>query len=820
MAATDQSLARPEKHFLDGVGEMPTLFRNFDWSESPLGEPESWPPGLRAAVRIMLTTLHPVFIFWGPEHRCFYNDAYKALLSDVKHPAIFGRPAEEAWAEIWEDIGPQINFVFDGSGSIWQENRRLPILRSGGLKESWWTYSYGPIEDDTAENAVGGVFGICTERVAQLEVERRVSRELDRMRRLFDQGPGVMFVMRGPEHRFELANRACMQLLRHPGLIGRTAAEAIPEAADQGFIALLDSVYATGKPHVGHHHRLAFDRGHGEAPDEHYLNFVFAPVIDEAGKITGIFCQGTDVTESRRAAQATAEREAHFRNMANNAPVMIWVTEPDGRCTYLNRRWFEETGQIPANALGMGWLDATHPDDKPRVTAEFVQANAAERPFRTEYRLRLADGSYRWVLDSAGPRRGTNGIFLGYVGSVIDIDDRHEAERRIQTSENRFRAAVGAVQGIVWTNSAEGEMVDEQPGWQALTGQMPDEYAGYGWTAAVHPDDAAATVTAWRAAVDARRIFVHEHRVRRFDGEWRQYSVRAVPILDAEGGIIEWVGVHTDVTEQRAAEAALKALNDVLEARVQTEVTERLKVENALRQSQKMDALGQLTGGIAHDFNNMLSLITSAFSLLERKLSKDDPSVLQFIEVGQDAAMRAAGLTRRMLAFARQQPLSPARVEINALIENLRSLLAHSLGKGISIDCTLVTGIWPTIVDPNQLENAILNLAVNARDAMDGRGRLTIETSNATLAGAELSESVDAGDYVVICVTDNGKGMEPEVRARVFEPFFTTKPVGQGTGLGLSQVHGFVKQSGGGIEIASEPGRGTAVRLYLPRTTP
>ncbi len=798
---------------------MATLFRNFDWSRHPLGEPDCWPGELRAAVQIMLATLHPVFIFWGPEQCCLYNDAYRALFDDAKHLALFGRPARDAWAEIWDDIGPQIDFVYDGLGSIWQENRPLSLIRAGRVQESYWTYSYGPIEDESAANGVGGVFGICAETTAQVEAERRTSSDLDRLRRLFDQGPGIMFVVRGPEHRFELANRACSQLLGRSDLLGRTAAEALPEAADQGFIALLDAVYGSGKPYVGHHHRLLVHQAPGEEPSEHFLNFVFAPVVDATGEVSGIFCQGTDVSESLRATRAIAESEARFRNMADHAPVMIWVTEPDGRCSYLNARWFELTGQTLAEALGMGWIDATHPDDKPRVTAEFVQANAAQRPFRTEYRLRLADGSYRWVLDAAGPRLAGNGDFLGYVGSVIDIDDRHEAERRIHVSENRFRAAVGAVQGIVWTNSAKGEMVDEQPGWQALTGQAPDEYAGYGWTATVHPDDSADTVRAWRSAVEARRIFVHEHRVRRFDGEWRQYSIRAVPILDAEGGIVEWVGVHTDVTEQRAAEAALKALNDVLEARVQTEVTERLKVENALRQSQKMDALGQLTGGIAHDFNNMLSLITSAFSLLERKIPKDDAALLQFIEVGQDAAMRAAGLTRRMLAFARQQPLTPERVDVNAMVENLCPLLEHSLGKGIGIARNLSAGVWPTIVDPNQLENAILNLAVNARDAMDGHGDLSIATSNVSLEEGELSEHIAAGDYVMIVVTDNGQGMDAEVRARVFEPFFTTKPVGQGTGLGLSQVHGFVGQSGGGIDIVSEPGRGTQVRLYLPRAT-
>jgi PAS domain S-box-containing protein len=349
-----------------------------------------------------------------------------------------------------------------------------------------------------------------------------------------------------------------------------------------------------------------------------------------------------------------------------------------------------------------------------------------------------------------------------------------------------------------------------------LTGQAPSEFLGYGWASAVHPDDAAATVVAWQAAVADRSIFAHEHRVRRRDGVWRHFSVRAVPIIDSAGDIVEWVGIHTDITEQRVAEEALLTLNNELEDRIEGEVAARLKVENALRQSQKMDALGQLTGGIAHDFNNMLSVITSAFGMLRRRLPDADPSILHFVEAGQDAALRAGGLTKRMLAFARQEPVSLELVEINAVITDLMPLLTHSLGRAITIEHSLEDGIWPTKVDRNQLENAILNLAVNARDAIDGQGCLKIETRNVLLDG----EGADrlTGEFACLSIADDGAGMSEEVRAKVFEPFFTTKPAGQGTGLGLSQVYGFVRQADGGVEIVSAPLKGTRVSIYLPRT--
>jgi PAS domain S-box-containing protein len=266
--------------------------------------------------------------------------------------------------------------------------------------------------------------------------------------------------------------------------------------------------------------------------------------------------------ELRRSAAALRESEARFREMADDAPVMMWVTDPSGVCTYLNRRWYEFTGQTPEEAEGYGWLDATHPDDKARAEEAFLSANDRREPFRVEYRLRQADGRYCWAIDAASPRFGSGGEYLGYIGSVIDIDERREAEDRLRLSEQRFRAAVDAVQGVLWTNDAAGRMMGEQPGWERLTGQSRAEYEGYGWTSAVHPDDAGPTVDAWNQAVAERRTFVFEHRVRRADGGWGRYAIRAVPTIADTGEITEWVGVHTDITAQRDAEAALRDERD------------------------------------------------------------------------------------------------------------------------------------------------------------------------------------------------------------------------------------------------------------------
>jgi len=259
----------------------------------------------------------------------------------------------------------------------------------------------------------------------------------------------------------------------------------------------------------------------------------------------------------------------------------------------------------------------------------------------------------------------------------------------------------------------------------------------------------------------------------------------------------------------------------LLNAQLQAEIRTKEAAETQVRQMQKIEALGQLTGGIAHDFNNMLAIIMGSLEMANRRLDKGRTNITDLLDSAMDGAHRAATLTHQLLAFSRQQPLAPAISDINGIVSHMAEILRRTLGETISLECVLAGGVWRTRVDPGQLENAILNLAVNARDAMPGGGRLTVETQNARLDDeyAAAQTEVAAGQYVLIAVTDTGTGMGAEIVARAFDPFFTTKEKGRGTGLGLSQVYGFIKQSGGHIKIYSEPGHGTSVKIYLPRFT-
>jgi signal transduction histidine kinase len=347
---------------------------------------------------------------------------------------------------------------------------------------------------------------------------------------------------------------------------------------------------------------------------------------------------------------------------------------------------------------------------------------------------------------------------------------------------------------------------------------------GWGWQSAHDPAMLPSVLERWRHSIITAEPFEMVFPLRGVDGVFRPFLTRVVPVRDQHNNVVRWFGTNTDITEQRAAEDTLRRLNELLEQRVAAEVGRRMAAEEALRQSQKMEAIGQLTGGIAHDFNNILHVILGNLDAL-RRLAATGPDRIarsdfeHFVASAVRGAERAATLTQRLLAFGRRQPLSPAPIDVNRLVAGMSDLLRRMLGEIISVETVLGGGLWRTIADANQLENALLNLAVNARDAMPTGGKLTIETANAYLDEmyAAAHQEVAAGQYVMVAVSDTGSGMTRDVMAKAFEPFFTTKLVGQGTGLGLSQVYGFVKQSGGHVKLYSEPGEGTSVKLYLPR---
>ncbi|WP_109156557.1 PAS domain-containing sensor histidine kinase, partial [Azospirillum sp. TSH7] len=371
------------------------------------------------------------------------------------------------------------------------------------------------------------------------------------------------------------------------------------------------------------------------------------------------------------------------------------------------------------------------------------------------------------------------------------------------SGERQFRLLVqSVVDYAIFMLDPTGVIRSWNAGAARMKGYAADEIIGRHFSSFYTPEDRAAGMPqrALATALSEGKFEAEGWRLRK-DGTRFWASVVIDPIRDETGALRGFAKVTRDITERRKAQQALD------EAR------------EALAQAQKMEAVGQLTGGVAHDFNNLLQAISSSLELIEQRLSDGRTDVAPFAATARAAVDRAATLTRRLLAFARRQPLKPERADLNLLVVGLWDLLGRSVGEEIRLERRLAEPLWPVHADVNQIESALLNLVINARDAMPDGGSVTVETANASLRPADLANEpgVEPGDYAVLTVRDSGTGMPPDVLARVFEPFFTTKPIGQGTGLGLSQLYGFARQSGGFVRIDSALGRGTAVHLHLPR---
>jgi PAS domain S-box-containing protein len=342
-----------------------------------------------------------------------------------------------------------------------------------------------------------------------------------------------------------------------------------------------------------------------------------------------------------------------------------------------------------------------------------------------------------------------------------------------------------------------------------------DEALVFDWRKIIHPDDIQRIFVEQREGEASHRPFSLEARFRRADGEWRWLRTQSQPRLSPTGEHVGFIGAAFDITDAKQAAADLQHINELLEERVTAAFAEKAEAEHALRQAQKMEAVGQLTGGVAHDFNNLLTAVLGNLELLDRRVT--EATARRLLDNAQRAAERGAALTAQLLAFSRKQHLRPAVVDLNAAIVGMEDLLVRSMGKRVGLATELAPDAWPAFVDLHQIELAILNLVINARDAMEQGGSVTIATRNVPAGIPALPREVRHQDCVLVAVADTGTGMSEEVMARAFEPFFTTKEIGKGSGLGLSMVYGIAQQSGGTVRIRSRPGAGATVEGFLPR---
>ena len=503
-------------------------------------------------------------------------------------------------------------------------------------------------------------------------------------------------------------------------------------------------------------------------------------------------------SEAEQAGRALLDQHAATRNAELDcawrvSQELLVVALPDGTIETVNPMWTTVLGYAPSEIVGQNFTQFTHPGDVEATLAVF--AGILRQPLTVPhvYRFRHRNGSWHWL--------SWTGAFAG--GKVYaagrDLMPERQREHALRDAEEFTRLALDSVGGVgIWN-------ADLQQGDYVCDAAIADLYGvdpvrGAGgvpadeFLANVHPDDLAALGVEIARSLTNGKDMAFEYRLRHPNGTVRWVLSRWRTHMDDNGQPVRRTGIGIETTSQR-------------------------NLEEQLRQAQKMEAVGQLTGGLAHDFNNLLAGITGALDLMQIRIRQGRTAELErYMTVAQGAARRAAALTHRLLAFSRRQTLDPRPTNVNALVAGMEELIRRTVGPQIALEVVGTVGLWPTLIDAGQLENALLNLCINARDAMPGGGRITIETANKWLDhGAARAHDIPEGQYLSLCVTDTGTGMTPELAAKVFEPFFTTKPMGEGTGLGLSMIHGFARQSGGEVRIYSEVGEGTTVCIYLPR---
>ena len=683
-----------------------------------------------------------------------------------------------------------------------------PIMRSGSEKPAA-VLILGLNPFAAADDDIGAYAALLATQISgaltTVAAYAREAEEKERLRVLFERSPSFMALLEGPDHRFALTNPSFLTFIGQDDVIGQSVEEVLPEAVRQGLLDLLHAVYASGEAHRGHDTPFEIGLDSGETIRRR-CDFVLQPIRDAAGHVTSLFLEGADVSERARAAEALRRSEAELRALNEDLNRQVAERTREHRRTWevspeilgiLNTDGFFETSN-PAWQTILGWsedeirttnvFDFVHPDDIAGTKAALEHAQIGQPAVRFENRYRTKAGDWRWLSWVAAPERGR--IYCSARDITIEKQQATELARSTADRNRMWQLSTD----VMLVAGFDSRITALNPAWKTLMGWDPEDLLGRGFIELVHPDDRARTLEEVGKLSAGATTFNFENRYQRKDGSYCNLSWTAVP----DERFIHAVG--RDVTAEREAEAALA------------------RTEDALRQAHKMEAVGQLTGGIAHDFNNMLAVVMGSLDLLKRRLPEDDARAMRYADSASEGARRAALLTQRLLAFSRLQPLKPEPLDPNHLVASMSDLLRHSIGADIRLETVLAGGVWRIFVDRNQLENVILNLAVNSRDAMPDGGRLTIETQNSHLDSNYASANgVAPGQYLMIAVTDTGSGMTEQVTAKAFDPFFTTKEVGKGTGLGLSQVYGFIKQSGGHVKIYSEPGVGTTIKVYLPR---
>lgn len=784
-----------------GKGEMARIMREHRWEDTPLGDASGWPDALKIPLRMLLTTRFEMWLGWGPDLRFFYNDAYIPTLG-IKHPAMLGQPFREVWAEVYDEVADQVERVRAGEAT-WNKALRLLLERSGFPEETYHSFSYSPLHQ--ADGSVGGLLCVVNEETARIIGERR----LETMRQLGLALAGTIDhdAVRAAVHGAFAANRRDFPFIalriadgasaEDDELLFEPAAPSLPaQLTEAGQIVALSP-------------DMAWPAGDWDRPPREAIAIAIPGIAggaDAGALLLGLNPYRGDDTEVLDVARLIAgqiggalasiaalqaERRRGDRMWSISRDLMVAV-DASGVFRLVSPSWTRILGHPVEAVIGHPFTEFMHPDDVAASNKALANAFGARELTNYENRLRATDGSYHRIEWHTTLE---DGLVYAY---GRDVTERRLVEDKLSDSEEQFRHLVqGVTDYAIYMVDLDGRVSSWNEGARRIKGYEPGDIIGKHFSRFYTEEDREAGEPS-RALETARsegRFIAEGWRVRK-NGERFRASVVIDAIRDDEGRPIGFAKITRDITEREQTQRELEVARE------------------ALFQSQKMDAIGQLTGGVAHDFNNLLMAVLSSLELLRRRLP-EDPLSQRLLNNAVEGAQRGATLTQRMLAFARRQDLKVDRVDLSQLLTGMNDLVQRSIGPEWPISTSFPLKLPAVRADANQLEMALLNLIVNARDAMPAGGPILISAS-CEMTKQGMAASLPAGSYVKLVVKDKGMGMDAETLRRATEPFFTTKGVGKGTGLGLPMVHGMAQQIGGTFELLSEIGEGARAVLWLP----
>nr|MBC7611539.1 PAS domain S-box protein [Pseudopedobacter sp.] len=761
--------------FLSKGGEMGALIREKDWSQTSIGNPETWPQSLRTTLSILLSSKFPGFIFWGKDHLCFYNDAYRPSLgNDGKHPHILGLNGKEAWPEIWDIIKPLIDQVLNTGEATWSEDQLIPIFRNNRLEDIYWTFSYSPIYDES--DSIAGVLTTCLETTKEVMARKELEKTIDHYHENIMQAPIAMCIFKGDKYIVEIANQLMLELWGKEAdqVLGKPIFEGLPDAKGQGLEEIMNQVYHRGEKYEASERLVSLSKN--GILENFYLNFVYQPIKDAKGAVKGIIAMSTNVTEQVLSRKKIEENEEKLNLVIEDSKLGIWEFDfkvNNGVFTDRYAQIFgcENKDNLDRNKI----LLLLHPDDK--NIRDLADSNLIKTGYLNyESRIFWEDGSIHWIqvngtlfYDQDKPSK--------MIGTIRDITDEKKYEKDLIEREEKFRLLADEMPQFVWTGDVDGNLSYFNKSVYKYSGLDECTISNGKWIQIVHPDDREQNIQLWINAVTTGHDFVFEHRFKRHDGEYRWQLSRAKPQKDKDGIIQMWIGTSTDIHDIKEMDDQKDFFISMASHELKTPITS-VKGYVQLLQSKykKSDDV----------------FLTNALSILNKQVGTLSSLITDLLDVSK---IKSGSLLLKKTTF-----------KINELVEDVIGEIQNINTKHQIIFCAEADA--EVFADRENITQVLVNFLTNA-----------IKYSPDSL-NVDVKSSLEDNNMVKITVTDKGIGLNEEDRKKVFERFYRVEGKNEktfpGFGIGLFIASEIIKKHEGLIGVDSKFGKGSSFYFLLP----